>query len=149
MKSGLQIQSLRVSWRPDLIWSARSGPRKWVPVTDVAKWHHQPSGSINNSIIVFINKSYSIHTPYLMKVNIKVKYIPVGSWLSEPWLSICGHLDIWSHRHIFRTSGNNTLRSLEFWYRRKQSCWRNDFPKRYIAFLCSTWNLDHDLQRPS
>ena len=60
--------------------------------------------------------------------------ITVGSRLSEPRLSVSGHLDVSSSCHVFGTSGKKTLRSLEFCYRRKQSCCTNDFPERYNAF---------------
>ena len=58
----------------------------------------------------------------------------VGSQLSEPRLSVSGHLDVGSRRHVFSTSGKKTLRSLEFCYWRKQSCCTNDFPECHSAF---------------
>ena len=58
----------------------------------------------------------------------------VGSRLSEPRLSVSAHLDVGSRRHVFSPSGKNMLRSLEFCYRRNQSCCTNDFSERYNAF---------------
>ena len=52
----------------------------------------------------------------------------VCSQLSKPQLSVSRHLDIGSRLHVFSSSGKNTLRSLEFCYRRKQSCCMNNFP---------------------
>ena len=40
-----------------------------------------------------------------------------------------GHVAI-----FFGPSGKNTLRALEFCYRRKKSCCMNDFPECYNAF---------------
>ena len=58
----------------------------------------------------------------------------VCSRLSEPRLSVSRHLDVRSSRHVFGTSGKRTLPSLEFCYRRKQSCCTNDFSECYNAF---------------
>ena len=63
-----------------------------------------------------------------------LEHATVGSRLSAPQLSVSGHLDVSSHCHVFGPSGKNTLRSLEFCYRRKQSCCTNGFPERYNAF---------------
>ena len=55
----------------------------------------------------------------------------LGSRLSEPRLSISGHFDVGSRHHVFGLSEKNTLWSLEFCYRRKQSCCMNEFWERY------------------
>ena len=61
-------------------------------------------------------------------------------------LSVSGHLDVGSGRHVFGTSGKKTLRSLKFCYRRKQSCCTNDFPERYNPFFpCSIRDLDRSV----
>ena len=83
------------------------------------------------------NENFRIYGIYRAALLYKFPYddvTTVSSRLSEHLLSVSGHLDVDSRRHVFGTSGENTLRSLEFCYRKKQSCCTNDFPERCNAF---------------
>ena len=70
-------------------------------------------------------------------LNSRLQSSTVGSRLSEPRLSVSAHLDDGSHRHVFGTHRKKTMRSLEFCYRRKQSCCTNDFPNATTLFPCN------------
>ena len=61
---------------------------------------------------------------------VKLKY-SLYSGFSIIWTPICvsKHLDVGSHCHIFGSRGKKTFQSLQFCYRRKQSCCRNDFSR--------------------
>ena len=61
----------------------------------------------------------------------------VGSQLSKLRLSVSELLDVTGCCHVFGSSVKNTLQSLEFCYRRKQSCCMNDF----------SWTLLHLFQQ--
>ena len=70
----------------------------------------------------------------------------VGSQLSELRLSVSKHLDVGSCRHVFGSSRKKTLLSLQFCYRRKQSCCINDFSRMLQHLFHPVRDLDHNLQ---
>ena len=73
----------------------------------------------------------------------------VGSRLSKHRLSEFSIIRTLGRRHVFVSSGKNTFRSLEFCYRRNQSCCMNDFSQMLQRLFQPVRDLDHVLQRPS
>ena len=89
------------------------------------------SDSANSFLVVLLDEAHisDISSPALKHTHSESPKTPAtaGSQLSEPRLSVSKHLDVGSRHHVSGTSGIKMLQSLEFCYRRKQSCYMNNF----------------------
>ena len=89
-----------------------------------------------------------VHVLQYHTIPFHVYVSTVGSRLSELQLFVSEHLDIGSRCHVFGSSGKKMLRSLQFCYRRKQSCCMDDFSRMLQRLFHPVRDLDHDLQCP-
>ena len=128
----------------------------WMTFTLQAFWGRLPLATLLTTDLGFrISKEGSISMLELMVawhidcVQWILCVYTVGSWLFEPRLSISGHSDIGSRRHVFGPSEKKTLAVTGVLLREKAKLLYKQFSQMLQHLFHAGWNLDHDLQHSS